>query len=137
MPDIQQVLDENSQFLIAQIMELGVTDGEAVRDMLMMDERKGMTTPMWALDHIHCAIEIFAHGFQNLVEELIKLALTHSKEKKKAEILELNNEGLAGDDFSYDMDMPGGPLRAPGLGPTGSVVIGSSERVASDVCGNI
>ena len=107
IPNLQQVLDENSQFLIAQLTELGVTDGEAVRDMLMMDERKGMITPMWALDHIHCAIEIFAHGFQNLVEELIKLALAHSKEKKEAEILELNNEGHPGDEFSYDMDMSG------------------------------
>ena len=91
-----QTLDAKSKFLIAQLLELGVTDGAAVRDMLTIEEREGLTTPRWALDHIHCAIEIFAHGFHNLVEELIKLAMTQSKETK-AEMLDLENEG--GDGF--------------------------------------
>ena len=85
-------LDANSKFLIAQLLELGVTDGAAIREMLTIDERKGLTTPRWALDNIHSAIEIFAHGFHNLVEELVKHALTHSK-GEKIEKLDLSNEG--------------------------------------------
>ncbi|QDZ21319.1 hypothetical protein HOP50_05g38500 [Chloropicon primus] len=94
--DLNTLLDSNSKFLIAQLMELGVRDNAAVRGMLEIEERKGLMTPRWALDHIHSAIEIFAHGFHNLVEELIKLAMTQSKEDK-VEMLDLSNP--SGDTF--------------------------------------
>ena len=95
-PELSQLLDDNSKFLIAQLLQLGVQDGAAVRDMLTIEDRKGRKTPQWALDHIHSAIEIFAHGFHNLVEELIKLAMAQSK-KDEVNVLNLANEDSFGD----------------------------------------
>ena len=70
-----------AHFLVRDLQSLGKDDVD-VRSVLALLDVDGLSSPQWVLDNMHCALEIFAHGFHNLVGELIKLALEHAEPVK-------------------------------------------------------